>query len=67
MLSRNSVELLLDLVENRLETMEIYDREDRRVIKELEQCRRTLQAAVSREPLLAPAENGNPPRFQRAA
>lgn len=41
-LSRKSIETLLDLVENKLGCMEVYDREDARELANLERCRREL-------------------------
>lgn len=44
MLTRRTVELLIDLVENKLGSMEILDRDDRRAIRELEACLSELSA-----------------------
>jgi hypothetical protein len=44
MLTRKSLELLMDLVENKLDTLEIFDRDDRRVLRDLETCRGELAA-----------------------
>jgi len=45
-LSRRSVHTLLDLVENKLACMQVYDREDARELAILEQARRELAAMV---------------------
>jgi hypothetical protein len=37
-LSDNSRELLIDLICNKLDSFEIYDRDDRRILKTLECC-----------------------------
>lgn len=41
-LTARTVETLLDLVENKLGCMEVYDREDARELAALEKCRREL-------------------------
>ena len=41
-LTRKSVDTLMDLVENKLGCMEVYDREDSRELARLEKCRREL-------------------------
>ena len=41
-LSENNRELLIDLVWNKLDCIETYDREDRRVVKSLEACLKEL-------------------------
>ena len=41
-LSRQSIETLVDLVENKLDCMEVSDREDARELAKLEKCRREL-------------------------
>lgn len=43
-MSRRSVETLIDLVENKLSTMLVYDREDARELATLENARRELIA-----------------------
>ncbi len=42
-LSKRVVETLIDLVEIKLSCVEVYDREDKREIAELERCRQELQ------------------------
>jgi hypothetical protein len=42
-LSKQSLEMLTDLVENKLSCMEIWDREDRREVAILQRCLRELQ------------------------
>jgi hypothetical protein len=55
MLTRRSLELLIDLVEIKLGSMEVYDRDDQRIVRELEACRRELAAITRRpEPLVGP-------------
>lgn len=60
MLTRKSVELLIDLVEIKLGSMEVFDRDDQRIMRELEACRKELSALTRRqtpaaEPALAAA------------
>ena len=43
-LSKRCVETLLDLVDNKLTSMQVYDREDAREVLILETCKRELQA-----------------------
>ncbi len=48
-LSETNRELLIDLVWNKLDCIETYDREDRRVVKSLEACLKELtQAEMTR-------------------
>lgn len=47
-LSRRSVSTLLDLVENKLACMQVYDREDARELAILEHARRELAALAQR-------------------
>jgi hypothetical protein len=54
-LSKRGVEMLLDLVDNKLTSMQIIDREDAREKLVLEECRRTLQAVIERKHHRAPA------------
>ena len=42
MLSRRSIDMLFDLIENRLATMQVIDREDRRQLAILTQAQREL-------------------------
>ena len=43
-LSTQSIEMLLDLVENRIDTLHVHDIDDLRELKDLEQSRRELRA-----------------------
>jgi len=45
-LSKNSIETLIDLVENKLSCFEIYDRDDSRELNQLERCRDELRSLV---------------------
>lgn len=47
MLTRKSLELLIDLVEIKLGSMEVFDRDDQKIMRDLEACRKEL-AALSR-------------------
>ena len=47
--SRNTVELLIDLVEIKLGCVEIYDREDARELRALERAKNELAALLSRK------------------
>lgn len=44
MLSRKSLELLIDLVEIKLGSMEVSDRDDQKILRDLEACRKELSA-----------------------
>ena len=60
MLTRKSLELLIDLVEIKLGSMEVFDRDDQKIMRDLEACRKELSAmsrprATMAEPLLAAA------------
>ncbi|MFO0986780.1 MAG: hypothetical protein U1F37_05375 [Alphaproteobacteria bacterium] len=44
MLTRKSLELLIDLVEIKLGSMEVFDRDDQRIVRDLEACRKELTA-----------------------
>jgi hypothetical protein len=44
MLSRRSIELMLDLIENRVACMQVVDREDHRQLAIMTQARRALLA-----------------------
>ena len=46
-LSRQSVETLVDLVENKLSTIEIWDRADKREVNMLKKCLRELTAQAT--------------------
>lgn len=56
MLTRKSLELLIDLVEIKLGSMEVFDRDDQKIMRDLEACRKEL-TAISRpnRPMPAPA------------
>lgn len=43
-LSKRSIDVLTDLLENKLSCMQVYDRDDSRELAILEQCRRELLA-----------------------
>lgn len=43
-LSKRTLETLIDLVENKLSSMEVWDRGDRRELNQLQQCMRELTA-----------------------
>jgi hypothetical protein len=49
-LSKNSVETLIDLVEIKLSCVEIYDNEDSRTLKHLENCRDELCELIREAP-----------------
>ncbi len=49
-LSRRSVQTLMDLVENKLSCLMVYDREDARELAILEQARRELMASAGIDP-----------------
>jgi len=49
-LSRRSVQTLMDLVENKLSCLMVYDREDARELAILEQARRELMTAAGVDP-----------------
>jgi hypothetical protein len=60
MLTRKSLELLIDLVEIKLGSMEVFDRDDQKIVRDLEACRKELSAmsrprAVTPMPVAAPA------------
>ncbi len=48
-LSRRSIDTLLDLVENKLSCMEVFDREDARELAILEHARRELAALANQQ------------------
>lgn len=50
LLSKTSVETLIDLVEIKLSCVEIYDSEDSRIVKNLEKCRDELCSLISEPP-----------------
>ena len=49
-LSRKSVQTLMDLVENKLSCLMVYDREDARELAILEQARRELAVSAGIDP-----------------
>jgi hypothetical protein len=49
MLTRKSLELLIDLVEIKLGSMEVFDRDDQKILRDLEACRKEL-SAIGRRP-----------------
>jgi hypothetical protein len=57
MLSKKSIELLIDLVEIKLGSIEVFDRDDRRALRELEACLKEL-AAIGRRPAELEAKAG---------
>ena len=52
-LSKQSIETLIDLVEIKLGCMEIFDRDDRRAVRELQGCLKEL-SHLSGRPLVQP-------------
>ena len=72
-LSKKSRETLIDLVENKLSTIEVWDRDDRREVHLLQQCLRELSrlsqpdetgAVVSFSPVKR--RRGRPPKTETA-
>ncbi len=59
-LSKRSIDVLVDLLENKLSCMQVYDRDDARELAILEQCRRELLA------LRNPASDTTVVRFPEA-
>ena len=51
MFTRKSLEILIDLVEIKIGSIEASDAEDRRTISELERCRRELAALTRPQPI----------------
>jgi hypothetical protein len=54
-LSRRSAQTLMDLVENKLSCLMVYDREDARELAILEQARRELAASAGMDPRKLPS------------
>ena len=54
-LSRRSVQTLMDLVENKLSCLMVYDREDARELAILEQARRELAVSAGIDPRKLPS------------
>ena len=48
MLTRKSLELLIDLVEIKLGSIEVFDRDDQKIVRDLEACRKELSAMTRR-------------------
>ncbi len=48
MLTRKSLELLIDLVEIKLGSMEVFDRDDQKILRDLEACRKELAGFTRR-------------------
>lgn len=59
MLTRKSLELLIDLVEIKLGSMEVLDRDDQKIMRDLEACRKEL-SAMSRPRPAMPASAAEP-------
>jgi hypothetical protein len=57
-MSRRTVETLLDLVEIKLSSMQVLDREDARELAQLENCRRDLLAMRAALKVGRPAGRG---------
>lgn len=55
MMSRRSIDILIDLVENRMACMQVVDREDHRQFAILSQARRELQGMKAVPALVAEA------------
>ena len=53
MMSRRSIDMLIDLVENRMACMQVVDREDHRQFAILSQARRELQGMKAAPALVA--------------
>ena len=70
-LSKRTVEMLLDLVENKISYMDIADREDARDLQALERCRAELRAldrhAAGQVVAFASADQARRPGRRRAA
>ncbi len=72
--TRQTIELLIDLVEIKLGCVEVYDREDARELKALERARLELNGLLGRKPVgalpmpaAAMARPGRRPALTRAA
>lgn len=50
LLSQPSLEILLDLIEIKMSSLEVQDLDDRRVLNTLQKCHRELLAESHREP-----------------
>jgi hypothetical protein len=56
MLTRKSLELLIDLVEIKLGSMEVFDRDDQKIVRDLEACRKELSALTRTRAAMPAAE-----------
>jgi hypothetical protein len=70
-LSKRTLETLIDLVENKLSSMEVWDRGDRRELNQLQQCLRELTAVSNNggqiDGMGAPRRRrGRPPKLESA-
>ena len=70
-LSKRSLETMIDLVENKLSSMEVWDRGDRRELNQLQQCLRELTAISANGGQLngmgeARRRRGRPPKLETA-
>jgi hypothetical protein len=61
-LSKRSIEMLLDLVEIKISSMDVADREDARHLQMLERCRAELKAVDNGEAAAAMATFASPAR-----
>src|ERR1700732_2657173 len=61
-LSKRSIEMLLDLVEIKISSMDVADREDARHLQMLERCRAELKAVDSGQAAAAMATFASPAR-----
>lgn len=69
MLTRKSLELLIDLVEIKLGSMEVFDRDDQKIVRDLEACRKELSAMSrpARAPVPMPVPAMEAPALAAAA
>ena len=67
MMSRRSIDMLIDLVENRMACMQVVDREDHRQFAILSQARRELQGMKAAPALVAGARRPLPVAQDAAA
>ncbi len=68
-LNRRSIELLLDLIDNKLTSMQVIDRDDQRDYATLERVRHELEAiaGIRREPSVASIATERRPAHRVAA
>jgi hypothetical protein len=69
--SKRTLETLIDLVENKLSSMEVWDRGDRRELNQLQQCLRELTAVSANGGQMngageARRRRGRPPKLESA-